>query len=229
MITATVPARVVAPVPKPPVVPAPTVVTAAAPVAVYAPVSAYRPPVPPAARRTPTAPPPGFTPGRLPFKLYSECDDGFMPYYPYGWMGNIHAIEINECWEDEPHSGKSCLKFTYDDVGKWAGIAWQDPPNNWGELKGGYDLTGAKALTFWARGETGLEKVEFKVGLLGPGKKVTDTARVTLGRIQLSGRWKQYRIPLEGRNLSRIVTGFLWVVEGGNMPITFYLDDIQFE
>jgi hypothetical protein len=71
--------------------------------------------------------------------------------------------------------------------------------------------------------------VEFKVGLLGPGKKVTDTARVTLGRIQLSSRWKQYSIPLEGKDLRRIVTGFLWVVEATGAPVTFYLDDIQYE
>jgi hypothetical protein len=37
----------------------------------------------------------------------------------------------------------------------WMVIYWQQPPNNLGDRKGGYDLTGAKQLSFWARGEVG--------------------------------------------------------------------------
>ena len=166
---------------------------------------------------------------QLPFVIYSECTDPFQPYCPSGWMGNILAIDQNDCWEENPHSGQTCIRVRYEARGKWAGVAWQDPPNNWGEMEGGYDITGASRLTFWARGQTGQETVEFKVGLLGIGKRIKDTTRKTTGKIGLSNRWKQYSIPLVGCNLQSMMTGFLWVLEGGVAPITFYLDDIQYE
>ena len=151
------------------------------------------------------------------------------PYYPYGWMGNIDAIDLNECWEENPHSGSTCMRFEYNAVGRWAGVAWQDPANNWGDVPGGYNLTGAKKLTFWVRGETGFERAEFKVGLLGIGKKYNDTAKRTLGKVQLYKEWHQYTISVEGMNMGRMITAFLWIVEGGPRPVVFYIDDIQYE
>jgi len=168
-------------------------------------------------------------PQTFPFRLYGDCDDGMFPYYPYGWMGNIDAIDLNECWEENPHSGSTCMRFEYNAVGRWAGVAWQDPANNWGDVPGGYNLTGAKKLTFWVRGETGFERAEFKVGLLGIGKKYNDTAKRTLGKVQLYKEWHQYTISVEGMNMGRMITAFLWIVEGGPRPVVFYIDDIQYE
>jgi hypothetical protein len=34
---------------------------------------------------------------------------------------------------------------------------------------------------------------------------------------------------LKGKNLTRIKTGFSWVVVGSGEPVTFFLDDIRFE
>ncbi len=164
----------------------------------------------------------------FPFSLYSDCS-GIQPFCPSGWMGNINAIDVDDCWEKNPHSGDTCIKCSYTDRGKWAGVAWQDPPNNWGDLPGGFDLTGAKRLSFWARGETGREAVEFKIGLLGVSKMFPDTARATSGKIPLSSQWRQYTIELGGKDLQRIISGFVWVVEGGTAPVTFYLDDIEYE
>ena len=165
----------------------------------------------------------------LPFRVYTDCDDGVQPYTPSGWMGNISDIDIDECCAQNPRSGASCIKSSYMGKGKWAGVVWQDPPNNWGDMPGGYDLTGARRLTFWARGVTGSEKVEFKIGLLGVSKQFCDSAKATTGKIQLTTQWKQYTLDLGGKNLQRIITGFSWIVEGGATPVTFYLDDIQYE
>jgi len=165
----------------------------------------------------------------FPFKLYGDCDDGLQPYFPYGWMGSVDDIELDECWESAVLKGNSCIKFTYRGKRGWAGVAWQDPANNWGDMPGGYDLTGAKKLTFWARGEKGGEVVEFKVGLLEVSKRYNDTAKVALGKVHLKRRWDQYEIPLGGQNMSQIICAFVWVVEGNGRPITFYLDEIQFE
>ncbi len=165
----------------------------------------------------------------LPFSIYKECDDRQQPYCPSGWMGNYSEIEQDDCWKKNPHSGRTCIRATYNGKGRWAGVVWQDPPNNWGDEPGGYDLTGATKVTLWARGETGREDVEFKAGLLGANRKFQDTARVSSGKIHLTPKWQKYTVSLANRNLGQIISGFVWVVEGGTAPVTFYLDDIQYE
>jgi len=166
----------------------------------------------------------------LPLKLYGDCEDEFdPPYIPSGWMGNAGGIERDDCWPTNPHSGKSCIKISYIDSGKWGGIVWQNPADDWGEEPGGFDLTGAKKLTFWARGETGGEMVEIKFGILGRNKPYHDSAKGSAGRIKLTPEWKQYEISVEGKDMTCIKTGFVWSLAGKKEPITIYLDDIQYE
>ncbi len=98
----------------------------------------------------------------------------------------------------------------------------------WGDQPGGYDLTGAKRLSFWARGENGGEKVELKVGTIGKDKKYHDTAVVTKP-VTLTKDWKKYEIDLSGKNLSVIKTGLVWSLAGQGKPVTFFLDDVWFE
>ncbi len=90
-------------------------------------------------------------------------------YVASGWMGDYGDVKFNDGWTEAPFSGKHCVKITYSAKAKqgagWAGIYWQNPANNWGARDGGFDLTGAKALTFWARGDKGGEVIsEFKMG-----------------------------------------------------------------
>jgi hypothetical protein len=163
----------------------------------------------------------------LPFSVYSDGQKG-APYVASGWMGNHEAIKMDFECGDHPHSGKTCLKVTYDDRGKWAGVVWQSPADDWGEKPGGYDLSGAESLSFWARGEEGGEKVKFGYGILGLEKKYHDSSK---GEIQvvLSKEWKEYTIDLSERDLSRIKSGFLWSLGGQGKPLTFYLDDILYK
>ncbi len=86
---------------------------------------------------------------KLPVHVYA--DDVPLPWYHSGWMGNYDALEIDPVSTVNSHSGETCLKVKYKDPGNWAGIAWQHPANDWGDLPGGYDLSGAKKMTFWAR------------------------------------------------------------------------------
>ena len=91
---------------------------------------------------------------KLPLDIYANAEDeGEILYIPSGWMGNYDALQYDDACADKPHSGASCIKVSYDAEGKWAGIVWQDPANDWGDEPGGYDLTGAKKLSFWARGD----------------------------------------------------------------------------
>ena len=164
---------------------------------------------------------------KLPFTVYG---DGAEPFYiPSGWIGNTAAIAMDEKSAVNPHAGPTCMKLTYKAADNFGGIVWQSPANDWGDLPGGRDLTGAKKLTFWARGESGGETVEFKMGLLGPEKTFPDTAAAGLPPVKLTKEWKQYTIDLAGKDLSRIKTGFAWVLAGQGKPATFYLDDIRYE
>ena len=89
--------------------------------------------------------------------------------------------------------------------------------------------TGAKHLIFHARGEKGSEKINFEFGVLGKEKPFPDSGRGKLEGVVLTTDWKEYRIDLKGVDLTRIKTGFAFVVAGQGEPLTFYLDAIRFE
>ncbi len=150
------------------------------------------------------------------------------PYIPSGWMGNIAAISMDPKCTTDPHSGATCLKCQYTAADNFGGVVWQSPANNWGDQDGGKNLTGATKLTFWARGEVGGEKIEFKFGVIGKDKKFSDTASGDM-TVTLDKTWKQYSFDLSNKDLSKIITGFCWVMQGQGAPVTFYLDDVRYE
>ena len=112
-------------------------------------------------------------------------------------------------------------------------IPWKSsrshPANGWGKQPGGYDLTGAKKLTFWARGKEGGERIDFGLGLIGSDKPYPDTAKAELKGVKLKKEWRRYTIDLDDEDLTRIKTAFVWTLAGRGRPLTFYLGDIRFE
>jgi hypothetical protein len=154
-------------------------------------------------------------------------------FEPTGWSGDkSYIISFREDWPDNPRSGTTCTRVEYNPSTQsergdgWAGVYWQYPPNNWGNMPGKY-LTGAKEVTFWARGELGGEKAEFKVGgitgdSLGSG--------ISTGEIGLQKTWNKYTIPLLGKDLSNIKAGFFWASYRDENPsgCIIYLDDITY-
>ena len=165
----------------------------------------------------------------LPLPLYGDCDEEVAPpFVASGWMGNIADIEMDQCWGFYAHSGGSCIKVTYKGDGGWAGVVWSDPANDWGDEPGGWDLTGATNLSFWVRGEEGGERVEFKMGILR-AKEYSDSYGTSTGRRKLTTAWQHMSIPLAGKNLRCIKTGFVWLVAGQREPVVFYIDDVQYE
>lgn len=162
-----------------------------------------------------------------------EVSDRFIPS---GWMGDLGDISLNVHSTNNPHSGPECIEILYSAAKSknagWAGIYWQYPENNWGDMPGWNDVfTGANRLTFWARGEKGGETAEFKMG--GIAGKYSDSVRpaISTGRITLSDEWQQYTIDLTGKDLSHVIGGFCWVAESMSNPggYTIYLDDIKYE
>ncbi|NLB68848.1 MAG: hypothetical protein GX804_04065 [Lentisphaerae bacterium] len=164
-------------------------------------------------------------PQRLPFYVYANGAPE--TWYASGYMGNTGAIQMDLTHGKNPHSGDTCIKVSYNASDNWAGVLWQHPANDWGEQDGGFNLKGAGTLVFWARGEKGGEKVSFKVGSI-QNAKYSDTVIAELKDIKLKTEWTRYRIPLDGRDLTRVKTGFGWVVANPGESITFYLDDIYY-
>jgi hypothetical protein len=168
------------------------------------------------------------------FYVYADKGAKVNHFTPSGWMGDYGDIRIDDASKDNPKNGTHCFKVTYSGKAAqgagWAGIFWQHPANNWGNKPGGFDLSKAKKLTFWARGAQGNEKIaEFKVGGITGENADSDSASV--GPVQLTKEWKQYTIDLTGKNFTNVIGGFAWAASRDDNPQGFviYLDDVRFE
>jgi hypothetical protein len=169
-----------------------------------------------------------------PFAVYVENASKENHFAPSGWMGDYGDLKINLANTEKPRSGNTSIKITYSakmtQGAGWAGIYWQQPANNWGEKKGGYDLTGATKLTFWARGANGGEKIaEFKVG--GITGEFPDSDSASVGPVELKSEWQKYTIDLKDKDLSHVIGGFCWAASKDDNPNGFviFLDDIIYE
>jgi len=170
-----------------------------------------------------------------PFYIYLDKGSRDNHYVPSGFMPNGKCVEFIDSWMEGCHDGKTCMKIVYDvecsrEDQKWAGVYWLNPPNNWGRRKGGYNLTGAERLTFWAKGEVGGEQIqEFTIG--GISGNYPDSDMAVIGPVILSSEWKQYTIDLRGKDLSYISGGFAWTTSEEVNPesCVFYLDEMKFE
>jgi len=171
------------------------------------------------------------------FKVFTVYNDGKSPenhYIPSGYMGDYSDVVVDQSSFDNPYSGTTCIKTVYSNAAsqgaRWAGVYWQNPANNWGDKQGGYSLTGATKVVFWARGENGEERIEeFKLG--GITGVYPDSDIAGIGPVLLTKEWKEYEIDLRGKDLSYISGGFCWATNLDVNPngATFYLDDIRYE
>ena len=170
-----------------------------------------------------------------PFYIFEDKGSHQNHYIPSGFMPDGKCISFNDAWKENCHSGDTCIKIDYDtecsqNNQKWAGIYWLNPANNWGKRKGGFNLTGADKLIFWAKGEKGGEQIqEFTVG--GISGDYPDSDTTVIGPVILTPEWKEYTVDLRGKDLSYISGGFAWTtnVEVNPSSCVFYLDDIRFE
>ncbi len=164
----------------------------------------------------------------MPFYVYQNGFEG-MPWTPSGWMGSTESLTLDGSHTVNPYDGDACIEVRFEgDIGTWVSVAWQHPPNNWGDQEGGYDLTGAGYLEFWARGKFGPEQISIGVGLLGADKAHPDSAKTTVDDMRLTHEWKRYRVRLKRLDLSSIKTGFVVTLTGQGSPVTVYLDSIRF-
>ena len=168
----------------------------------------------------------------MPFFVYNN---GLVPpvrnFAPSGYMGDVSDLRVMGGYTNLHQEGVACLKVSYAAGGEmgWAGMVWQNPANNWGESDGGYNLSQAKRLTFWARGEKGGEVVEFKLG--GMASQHPDSDSVSTGDVVLKNEWTEYTLDLKAANLMYISAGFGFVLkqEPNSGGCTFYLDDVRYD
>lgn len=113
----------------------------------------------------------------------------------------------------------------------WAGVYWQYPANNWG-TKPGYAIpSGAKKVTFQAKGQKGGEKVTFLAGgIIGAGNPYTDSLKATV-TVTLTADWQPYSLDLSGQSYSQVLGGFGWTMTAGDAGASggFSVDDIQWQ
>jgi hypothetical protein len=163
----------------------------------------------------------------MPFYVYKDGFEG-MPWAPSGWMGSTDDLSLRGDHADNCYQGPACIELRYEGEYAWVGVAWQHPPDNWGDMEGGFDLTGAKELELWARGEYGTERISIGVGLIEDDKAHPDSAKKHVEDVVLTHEWRRYRIRLKRLDLSKIKTGFVIIVQGKRVPVAVYLDEIRF-
>ena len=165
---------------------------------------------------------------RFPVSVYEERFE-HMPWTPSGVMGNAKSLTLDGGWKETVFEGANAIRMHYAGRRGWVGVAWQHPPDNWGDEDGGFDLTGASALEFWVRGESGGEKASFSVGLLDKKTDYPDSVIVKTRVIELASEWTKFRIGFEeGDDLSSLKVAFVVTLEGQRSPVTVYLDSIRF-
>jgi hypothetical protein len=166
------------------------------------------------------------------FDVYTDHDADANHFFPSGWMGDTSSISFDSNWTTNCYSGTSCIKITFSaNDSNWAGVYWQEPENNWGNLPDvGYDLRGFSQVSFWARGENGGETVEFFVGGI-EGSYPDSLKKTSSGYITLTNSWQEYTIDLTSKDLSYVIGGFGWVINSTNniKGATFYLDEIRYD
>ena len=151
-----------------------------------------------------------------------------------GWMGDgaqgQKYVKFDQVCKESPHSPPTCQKWTYIKGGEgWAAVAWQYPPNNWGDKAGKKLPAGTIRVTWFARGANGGEEVEFFTGgNTAPDKAHQSSLDKESMNVTLTREWKQYSLELKG-DLSQVMCGFGWSLQGADAPITFYLDDISYD
>lgn len=169
------------------------------------------------------------------YAVYTDAGKITLDWFiPSGFMGDIEDLKVSARCLIKPKTGKTCIKIQYTAQKTrqqgWAGVYWQYPMNNWGDMPDYKNLTGANKLTFWAKGEQGTECIDL-VKMGGIQGQYPDSADAKGHAILLTNKWHKYSIDLKGLDLSHVIGGFAFIVTESNNPdgAIFYLDEIVYE
>ena len=153
------------------------------------------------------------------------------------WMpeNSGEMLKLSLADRSDPASGATAVRVDVIKFEKpnWCGIAVSSYPDGWGETpQPVYNLRTAKKLSFRARGAKGGETIQVKVAIAGD-KPYGDSAKIPFAThwITLTKTWTTYELPVEGKDLGKVITPFAFVTDKAHNPdgaFTFYLDDIFF-
>jgi len=85
----------------------------------------------------------------LPFYVYKDNRD--LPYTPSAYMGDYEALTVNLNHKEVTHSGETAIKISYNASTGWYGIGFVNPADDWGDILGGYNISGAETFGFVQR------------------------------------------------------------------------------
>jgi hypothetical protein len=172
------------------------------------------------------------TPLTLPFAV----SDYFAPTGAYGDAESPSSVTTSlACSSRAPDpqgSQGDCYQISYTTpVAGYAGVFWQFPPNNWGGDEGRRVSPGATKVTGYARADgSSPVPVTFGVGGIGMGSTTSEPYKDTISSttpVVLDDQWRAFTVPISG-TYDWVLGGFTW--EATTMtPITFYIDDIQWQ
>ncbi len=156
-------------------------------------------------------------------------------YDPSGYMGDSGDITVEkspnmvrfiyETIGRGPHEWE--WKYASNNLAKFAGVMYLNPPNNWGtESNGGFDLRGFHIVKWEARSISGIVNVEFIIG--GVVWKWNDEKkervsvpypdsmiRTTFGIKTLTEDWQSFEADLSylpEDNFRCVIGGFAWII-----------------
>jgi hypothetical protein len=187
------------------------------------------------------------------FYVYADADaagNHFLARARVSGDGEEQTIPpMNEHYRQHCYQGDTCIQAAFNATGhNWGGWYFMngvmsagatEPTPNWGDVaNAGVDLSNAKQLSFWARGETGGEVLEFIALGLGRDanngqalKPYPDSAQQLKLKVSLTQQWQQYTLDTSASHLNYVIGGFGWVTNAqdtkGNKSV-FYLDEIQY-
>jgi len=184
------------------------------------------------------------------FYIYVDRGSRKNHFVPSGWMGDYGDLKMNQGWvkggaakgekKAEPAAGApaedTCIQVKYTGERKqgngWAGIYWQHPANNWGDKRGGFDLSAYSKMTFMAKGEQGGEVLDkFFIGGITGQTEEGDSDEASVSPVTLTKEWKKYEISLKGLDMSHIIGGFGFAANADANPsgFTMYVDEVKLE
>jgi hypothetical protein len=155
-------------------------------------------------------------------------------------MPDGSGISFTDKFTDDCYQGKTCIKVAGGQLNEnpyWRGIYWLPAGGFEGPGIDVYKLLDVKPgspiyLTFWVKGETGEEQVQFKVGGVADGNDSIEFPLET-DYLTLGTEWTKHKIDLSEEDLSRVVGGFCWVTNRdqniGKEVVRFFLDEIRYE
>lgn len=164
-------------------------------------------------------------------------------FSPSGWFNYAGQTSVNPKYKGiSPHSGTHCFRIVWNgsagsDGWKWGGIMWLEPEDIW-EVDGnspahnGYDLRGAQYLSFWARTNSSNSGLQIKAYFGNTWDSCGETSP-SWQSPSLNTSWREYVIPVSGRDMSEVTGGLAIVFADDHDPnpdgCSIYLDDIKFD